>query len=200
VESQPGPLPRPPSALPGQARGPWRVKTTRKVYKNPWIRVREDEVVRPDGGDGIYGVVEFEPAVAIVALTDDGDVYLVGQYRYPTQSYSWEVIEGYALTGESPTDAARRELREESGLLASDWTELGHIEISNSVTDQIGFMFLARGLSQGEASPDVTEQLSLVKVPLAEALAAVMDGRMFDAFSVCALTRAAWRLGVLPKT
>jgi 8-oxo-dGTP pyrophosphatase MutT (NUDIX family) len=183
--------------VPGEARGPWRVNETREVYKNPWIRVREDAVTRPDGKPGIYGVVEFEPAVAIVALTDEGDVYLVGQFRYPTQSFSWEVIEGYALAHESPLEAARRELREESGLSAAEWTELGHIEISNSVTDQIGFMFLARGLTQGESSPDETEQLTLTKAPFREALAAARDGAIFDAFSLCALLRAAAHLGVI---
>ena len=153
--------------------------------------MREDQVVRPDGSPGIYGVVEFEPAVAIVALTDDGSVHLVGQFRYPTQSYSWEVIEGYAHPGESPEDAAARELREESGLTATEWASLGHIEISNSVTDQIGFMYLARGLRTGPNSPDATEQLTLQTVPFDEALAAALDGRIFDAFSICALTRAA---------
>jgi 8-oxo-dGTP pyrophosphatase MutT (NUDIX family) len=147
--------------------------------------------VRPDGSPGIYGVVEFEPAVAIVALTDDRRVHLVGQFRYPTQSFSWEVIEGYAHPGESPAAAAVRELREESGLSASEWTPLGHIEISNSVTDQIGFMYLARGLTAGPNSPDPTEQLSLQTVPFADALAGALDGRIFDAFSICALTRAA---------
>jgi 8-oxo-dGTP pyrophosphatase MutT (NUDIX family) len=190
VESQPGPLPRPPSSHSGETRGPWRVTSTRQVYKNPWIRLREDEVVRPDGKEGIYGVVEFEPAVAIVALTDDRQIHMVGQFRYPTQSYSWEVIEGYAHAGESPEDAAARELREETGLTASEWLPLGHIEISNSVTDQIGFMFLARGLTSGQNSPDPTEELSLRLVPFEEALAAALDGRTFDAFSICALTRA----------
>ena len=189
-------MPRPPSAVPGESRGPWRVNGTREVYKNPWIRVREDAVTRPDGSPGIYGVVEFEPAVAIVALTEEDEVYLVGQYRYPTQSFSWEVVEGYALPGETPLQAAQRELREESGLGAAEWTALGHIEISNSVTDQIGFMFLARGLTAGESSPDATEQLTLTKAPLREALAAAAAGGIFDAFSLCALLRVAAHLGI----
>jgi 8-oxo-dGTP pyrophosphatase MutT (NUDIX family) len=181
---------RPSTAHPGQTRGPWRVLETREIYRNPWIRVREDRVVRPDGNPGIYGVVEFEPAVGVVALTEDEQVYLVGQYRYATEGYSWEVVTGYADPGEDPLASAQRELREEAGLTASDWTPLGHMEISNSVTDQIGFLYLARGLTIGEPTPDGTEELSLRILPLAEALRMAQTSEVVQAFSVAALYRA----------
>ena len=108
-----------------QERGPWRVLGTREVYLNPWIRVREDKVLRPDGEPGIYSVVEFQPAVGIIALTNDEQIYLVGQYRYPTGTCSWEFISGYCEPGEELLVAARRELSEETGLTATRWTALG---------------------------------------------------------------------------
>jgi 8-oxo-dGTP pyrophosphatase MutT (NUDIX family) len=166
------------------------VLDTREVYRNPWIRVREDSVLRPDGRPGIYGVVEFEPAVGVVALGDDGAVYLVGQYRYPTDSYSWEIVTGYADAGEEPLAAAQRELREEAGLSAGSWTALGHIEISNSVTDQVGFLYLARDLSVARAAPDETEQLEVRRIPLGEALAQAQESAIFDGFSLAGLYRA----------
>src|SRR5205085_1690176 len=135
-------------------RGPWRVLGTRPIYENPWIRVREDRVIRPDGQPGIYSVVEFQPAVGIVALTENEQIYLVGQYRYPTETYSWEFVSGYCEPGEDLLEAAKRELREEAGLTATEWTALGHSEISNSSTDQVGYIYLARGLTAGEPHPD----------------------------------------------
>ena len=182
--------PRPRRALPGQDRGPWRVIETREVYQNHWIRVREDSALRPDGSPGIYGVVECEPAVAVVAVGDDGRVHLVGQYRYATDAYSWEVVSGYAESGEDLLEAARRELREEAGLTASDWTRLGTAEISNSVTDQIAFIFLARGLTAADAAPDATEDLELRTVLLSEALRMAHEGEISQSVSALAIYRA----------
>lgn len=163
---------------------------TREAYRNPWIRVREDRVLRPDGSPGIYGVVEFEPAVAVVALTDDERVYLVGQYRYTTDNYSWEIVTGYADAEEDVLEAAKRELREETGLTASEWTALGHIEISNGVTDQLGFLFLARGLADGPSAPDDTEELAVKTTPLPDVMRQAQAGAIFDGFSLAGLYRA----------
>jgi 8-oxo-dGTP pyrophosphatase MutT (NUDIX family) len=171
-------------------RGPWRVVSSREIYRNTWIGVREDQVIGPDGKPGIYSVVEFEAAVGIVALTPDDRVYLVGQYRYPTGHYSWEIVEGASEPGEDLLEAAKRELEEETGLSASEWTPLGHCEFSNSSTDQVGFMFLARGLTAGTAHPDPTEELAVDTIPLAEALAMALDSRIFDVFSIAGLFRA----------
>jgi 8-oxo-dGTP pyrophosphatase MutT (NUDIX family) len=175
---------------PGQIRGPWKVLDTREVYRNPWIRVREDQVLRPDGHPGIYGVIETEPAVAIVALTEDERVYLVGQYRYPTQTYAFEVISGFAEAGEELLAAAQRELREEAKLQALKWVSLGRSEISNSVTDQVGFVWLARGLSPCDGTPEGTEELTLKTLPLAEAVRAAQSGEIHQALTVVALFRA----------
>lgn len=174
-------------------RGPWQVRGSREVYRNPWIRLREDQVLRPDGQPGIYGVVECNPAVGVVALTPDERVYLIGQYRYPTEEYSWEVVTGYSDAGEDPATAAARELREEAGLAAARWDGLGRCHISNSVTDQVGYLYLARELRAVGAAPDGTEELAVQAVPLAEALRRAQASAIVQAFSLVGLYRA-WRL------
>jgi 8-oxo-dGTP pyrophosphatase MutT (NUDIX family) len=166
------------------------VLSTREVYKNPWIRLREDQVTRPDGNRGIYGVIECRAAVGVVAVTEDEQVYLVGQYRYPTQRYSWEVVSGFCEPGETTLEGARRELREEAGLEASDWTYLGDYDISNSVTDQVGHIFLARGLTECGADPEPTEEFTLRLLPLADAVREAQCSAIVQTYSVASLFRA----------
>jgi 8-oxo-dGTP pyrophosphatase MutT (NUDIX family) len=149
-------------------------------------------VIRPDGNRGIYGVVEFAPAVAVVPLTADEQVYLVGQHRYATDCYSWEIVSGYADAAEDLAIAAKRELAEEVGLAARRWDSLGRCHISNSVTDQVGHIFLARDLQQGVATPDPTEALATTTVPLVEAMRMAQESEIVQAFSLVGLYRA-WR-------
>jgi 8-oxo-dGTP pyrophosphatase MutT (NUDIX family) len=170
---------------------PWQVESTRLVYDNPWIRVREDQVIRPDGQPGIYGVVEFRNwAIGIVPVTAEGDTFLVGQFRYPLNHYSWEIVEGGGPAGQSPLVSAQRELREETGLTANRWTYLGELALSNSVTDEIGCVFLAEDLSFGEAEPEGTEQLEIRRVPLEQAYRMAMTGEIADGLAVIGLARA----------
>jgi 8-oxo-dGTP pyrophosphatase MutT (NUDIX family) len=173
----------------------WTTRGIREVYANPWIRVREDQVIRPDGQPGIYGVVEFRNyAIGIVPVTDDGDTFLVGQWRYPLGLYSWEIPEGGGPIGQPMLDGARRELQEETGIEASRWTDLGPFHLSNSVTDEAGRIFLAQGLTLGTSAPGGDEVLRLRRLPLAEAHAMAIDGRITDAVSIIGLARAMKRV------
>jgi len=160
------------------------------VYENPWVSVLHDEVDRPDGRPGIYGVIHFHNhAVAIVAIDEQDRVILVGQWRYTLDAYSWELPEGGVPPDESPLAGAQRELREETGVEARDWREVARIAVSNSVTDELGTIFLATDLRQGEASPEGTEALRMAWVAFDEALAMIDDGRIGDLLTIAALER-----------
>jgi 8-oxo-dGTP pyrophosphatase MutT (NUDIX family) len=171
---------------------PWRTLSSRVTYTNAWMRVREDQVRRPDGAPGIYGVMEpVRLATGVVALTDDRHVWLVGQFRYPTNVYSWEIIEGGADPHEDPLDGAKRELREEAGLRASDWRPLGgEVHLSNCITAERGYLYLARGLRHVEAQPEATEVLRRLRVPFDHALELVDRGAIQDAMTIMGLTLA----------
>ena len=176
---------------------PWRTRGSREVYVNPWIRVREDHVIRADGRDGIYGVVEFQNhALGIVPVTGDGDTFLIGQWRYPLGLYSWEIPEGGGPLHIPLLDSARRELAEETGLTAATWTDLSSFHLSNSVTNEAGQIFLAQDLTFGEAAPEGDEVLALRRLPLLEAHAMAMDGGITDGVSIIGLARAVRYLGL----
>jgi 8-oxo-dGTP pyrophosphatase MutT (NUDIX family) len=171
---------------------PWRTLKTRVVYDNPWIRVREDDVIRPDGAPGIYGVVHYKnTAIGVLPIDEEGYTYLVGQYRYTLNCYSWEIPEGGGAAGEEPVEAAKRELREETGLEARSWRSLGRAHLSNSVSDEEAIIFLATDLVPGEADPEGTEKLELMRVKFEEALRMVLDGEITDSMSVIAILRYA---------
>ena len=171
----------------GEKRNPWQTVSSEQVYDNPWITVREDRVIRPDGKSGIYGVVHYKNiAVGILPIEED-HIYLVGQHRYPLGSYSWEIPEGGCPEGEEPLLAAQRELREETGLEAGRWRMLGEAYLSNSVADEYAVWFLATGLVPGEWRPEGAEGLSVRRVPLREALAMALGGEITDALSQLAI-------------
>lgn len=170
----------------------WKTLTRDIRYDNPWIQVTHREVINPTGGRGIYGVVHFKNwAIGVVPIDADGYTWLVGQYRYPLDCYSWEIPEGGCPVGENPLLAAQRELREETGLAAGRWTKLLDFHLSNSVSDEYGILYLAEDLTPGEAEPEDTEDLQLRRLPLAEAIDMVMRGEITDAMSVMALQRVA---------
>ena len=170
---------------------PWQTRGSREIYVNPWIRVREDHVIRADGQDGIYGVVEFQSyALGIVPVADNGDTFLVGQWRYPLGLYSWEIPEGGGSLSVPLLDSAQRELAEETGFTAALWTDLGPFHLSNSVTNETGEVFLAQGLTFGDAQPEGDEVLQVRRLPLMEAYAMAMDGRITDGVSIIGLARA----------
>ena len=173
-------------------KNPWKTLNSKTVYKNAWIHVREDQVLCPDGSPGIYGVVESRLACGAIALTDADEIVLVGQYRYPTEHYSWEIIEGGAEKGESGLDAAKRELREEAGLIASSWERFGpQFHLSNCHSSEIAELYIARGLTAVEAAPDHTEILQVARVPIAKVLERIESGEITDAMTIIAVQRLA---------
>ena len=167
-------------------------RTRRTAYDNPWITLWHDEVTRPDGSPGIYGVVHFTGLAAGVVVLDDEDrLVLVGQHRYTLDRWSWEIPEGGVPEGETALAGAQRELREETGLEAVTWREIARLDLSNSVTDEQAVLYVATDLTQGEASPEPSEAIEVRWVPFDEALAMTLDGRITDAMSVVAIQRVA---------
>ncbi len=180
------------SNSPATPNATWTTLASRWVYENPWIKVREDQVLSPSGNPGIYGLVKFRnQAIAIVPIDAQGYTWLVGQQRYPLDQYSWEVPMGGHPVGEPPLAGAHKELREETGLSAATMTELMRVHLSNSVTDEVGVAFVARQLSQADTDFDATELLTIKRLPFDEALAMTLDGRITDLFSIAVLQRLA---------
>jgi 8-oxo-dGTP pyrophosphatase MutT (NUDIX family) len=178
----------------GPERNPWTRRSRTSVYDNPWIEVLHDEVTRPNGEPGIYGVVHFRSrAVGVVALDADDRVLLVGQYRYTLDRYSWEIPEGGSPFDEEPLAGAKRELAEETGYAAATWQELITFTLSNSVTDEHGVMFLATDLTEGEPSPDDTEALEVRWVPFHECVAMISSGEIHDVMTQVAVLAVAER-------
>lgn len=171
---------------------PWKTLNQETAYENAWIRVEHHNVLNPAGNPGIYGKVHFKnTAISIVAVDSEGYTYLVGQYRYTLNAYSWEVPEGGCSieSGESSLEAAKRELVEETGLIAAQWTELGEVYLSNSVSDEKAVMYLAQNLSQHQACPEESEQLKIRRIPLKEAIEMAQNGQITDALSVLSLLK-----------
>jgi 8-oxo-dGTP pyrophosphatase MutT (NUDIX family) len=174
------------------AADPWRRHSRRLVYENAWIQVYHDELTRPDGQPGIYGVIHFRThAVGVVPIDDQDRVLLVGQFRYTLGRYSWEIPEGGVPFDEDPLEGARRELREETGCTAATWRRIATFDLSNSVTDESGTLYLATDLIDGEADPDGTEDLRIRRVPFDQVMAMIDRGEITDGMSQIALERVA---------
>lgn len=174
------------------AENPWKQLSSRKIYDNPWIAVTEDKVINPRGGEGIYGKVSFKnKAIGIIPIDEEQNTWIVGQYRYTLDEYSWEIPMGGGDRDIDVLESAKRELKEETGLRAERWTNIMRIHTSNSVTDEEGFIFLAQDLRQGETEFDETEDLMIRKIKLKEAIDMVMAGDITDAISIAGLLKTA---------
>ncbi len=173
---------------------PWKTLYSEVKYDNPWIKVIENKVIHPDGNAGIYGVVHYKHyAIGIIPLDEYQNTWLVGQYRYPLRQYSWEIPEGGGKKNENLLEEARRELREETGILAKRWEKLLEMHLSNSVSDEWGIIYVARDLQFTEAMPEGSEQLQIRKLPLQEAVKMALDGKITDSLSVAGLLKLAIR-------
>lgn len=173
-----------------EIKNPWQIRGEKKIYDNPWIRVTEYDVINPSGGEGIYGKVHFKNlAIGVLPIDEKGYTWIVGQYRFTLNQYSWEMPEGGGPFSEDPLDAAKRELAEETGLSATEWIQLPDMHLSNSVSDERAIVFIARQLSQGEAHPEETEALQLKKIHFDELYQMVVTGQVTDVLTVAAVLR-----------
>jgi len=167
---------------------PWVTKSIESKYENDWIRVEHHEVINPSQKEGIYGKVHFKNiAIGIIPIDNDGNSWIVGQYRYPLNAYSWEIPEGGGKIGIPPLDSAKRELQEETGIMANQWEMIQEIHTSNSVSDEYGLIYLAQELTVGIAMPDENEELELRKLPIKEIFQMVLDGKITDSLSIAGL-------------
>ena len=170
---------------------PWKVLASKLIYKNPWIKLTEHDVINPGGGKNLYGVVEFQNfALGIIPVDEEGNTWLVGQYRFPLDEYSWEIPMGGGPITNDILDSAKRELLEETGIKAREWDCISKIHTSNSVTNEIGYIFLARGLSYHEPEHEETELIEIKKLKLEEAYNMVLRNEITDSISVAGILKA----------
>jgi 8-oxo-dGTP pyrophosphatase MutT (NUDIX family) len=176
---------------------PWKTLSSRTAYENAWLRVREDQVTRPDGKPGIYGVVEIRPSVGVVALNERDEIVLVGQWRYALNRYSWEIPRGGSRVDETDMQrAAERELAEEAGVLAAHWQAMGTVDVGNGVLDDVQSLYVATGLTATNTNFDAEEDISIVWKPFDDAIKMAMDGTITEVCSIAAILRVAMmRLG-----
>jgi 8-oxo-dGTP pyrophosphatase MutT (NUDIX family) len=176
-------------------KNPWKKISEEIKYENQWIRVDEHQVLNPAGNPGIYGKVHFKNlAIGIIPLDEENNTWIVGQYRYPLDEYSWEIIEGGGTIGVDPLESAKRELLEEGGIIAEEWELLTKLHTSNSVTDEVGFIYIAKKLSFTESIPEETEELQLKKIPFNHLVQLAMEGKITDAISLAGIFKLALKM------
>ena len=172
-------------------KNPWKTLSSKDVYENPWIKVVQNETLNADGGEGIYGVVQFKNiAIGIIPFDEDYNTWLVGQYRYPLNQYSWEICEGGGPIDEDILESAKRELKEELGIVANNWSKLMEMHLSNSVSNELGVIYVAKDLTFHEPEPEEGEVLAIKKVPFQELYQMVMDGEITDSLYVAGTFKA----------
>jgi 8-oxo-dGTP pyrophosphatase MutT (NUDIX family) len=169
---------------------PWKILSTQKIYENPWIELNEYQVINPHGGNGIYGVVHFKHiAIGVIPLDEELNTWIVGQYRFPLNEYSWEIPEGGGKLEVSILESAKRELLEECGIIAQKWNCILKMHLSNSVSDEVGYVWVAQDLSFTKSQPEETELLEVQKIPFSELYERVMNGEITDSLSVAGVLK-----------
>jgi 8-oxo-dGTP pyrophosphatase MutT (NUDIX family) len=171
-------------------KGPWTTISSKSVYKNQWIEVSEDEVIRPDGKEGIFGVVEMQPGVSVLPIDDEGYVYLVKEYKYAVEQETIEVIAGGIDQNESVLAAAKRELKEESGILADEFVDLGRVDPFTSIIKSPNYMFLARQLKFSNSNLEGTEKIEVIKISLDDVFKMVMESKITNGVTVSLILKA----------
>lgn len=177
---------------------PWKTLSVKKIFESPWIELELHDVLNPAGNKGIYNVVKFKHlAIGILPIDKDGYTYLVGQWRYPLNQYSWEIPEGGGKLDVDPLESAKRELLEETGLIAHHYEELLRLHTSNSVTNELSIVYLATELEQQQSMPEETEDIAVKKVHIKEALQMVMNNQITDSISMAAILKASILLKIV---
>ena len=167
---------------------PWQTISNNFKYESPWIKINEYDVIHPTGKPGIYGVVDFKNyAIGILPLDKDYNTWIVGQYRFPLNKYSWEIPEGGGPKNEDILTSAKRELEEECGIKAKEWTKIYTFNTSNSCTNEEAYIFLARDLSFTQSSPEDSEQLQVKKIPFSKLYQMVLENEITDSLSIIAV-------------
>ncbi len=171
--------------------GSWTELSKEEIYENPWIKVSESQVLNPNGGEGIYGVVHFKNlAIGVIPLDEENNTWIVGQERFPFDGkYTWEIIEGGGPLADDPLESAQRELLEEAGIRATDWQLIQEMDLSNSATTERALIYTARGLTFHDKNPDETEKLEVKKIPFEELYQMVLSGEVVDSLSVAGVLR-----------
>jgi 8-oxo-dGTP pyrophosphatase MutT (NUDIX family) len=177
-------------------KGPWTVIGSKTVYKNPWLSVREDSVIRPDGKPGIFGVVEMKSGVSVLPIDDEGNVYLTKEYHYAIEQETIEVVSGGIDNEESKEEAAKRELEEETGIVAKELIDLGLVDPFTTAIVSPNYLFLARDLEFSKAIPEGTENIKVIKVSIKEAIQWVMENKITHGASTTLILKAKSSLGL----
>lgn len=176
--------------LPYKNENPWIVTKTEEIYDTPWIKLVRHEVIHPSGNPGVYSVTHFKNlAIGVLPLDEDNNTWLVGQYRFPLNKYSWEIPEGGGALDIPPVESAKRELKEETGISAKEFIEIQRMHLSNSATDELAILYVAKGLSFGDAQPEESEELNCVKIPFDEVYKKVLSGEITDSLTVVAVLK-----------
>lgn len=170
-------------------KNPWRTKSQKTVYENPWVKVVHNEVITPNGKDGIYGVINIPTGVAIVAIDNDQNVYLSGEWRYPIKRYSWSVICGTVEKGQTPLQAAKQELKGEANLKASSWKHLLTFHPSPGIVNETTYVYLAQGLAPAKGKQDDTEKIKAKKIKFSRSIEMIDNGEITDSYAIVGLLK-----------